>query len=336
MKRILLLLLATCVAVSLLFVTACGNASDANRSSVLINITNISGGDGVPGQDGTGVGDTEDEDISFGLVYSHIKSVGSNYDTLGNVSFRSDPNGDGTEDLEGQYGNVILRKYRVSYQRTDGRNTPGFDVPYPFDGACNIFLDSSQEQEGDMKVENIIFVRGTAKDEPPLSWLTTQQYGEDAFMAEMLIEFWGEDYSGNNIYVKGQNLVEFICVDCHEPGPDPDPDPDANEYVFAISADPLFILPYGQSFISTRLTVDNLGVSNQPVYFWSSTGDEDVPSDLEQFIVYTDNAGYAYNVVFATTAQVGVFSVTAVTTPPGGTASEDLQVSVIITVTNNL
>ncbi len=30
---------------------------------------------------------------------------------------------------------VTLTRYRVTYKRADGRNTPGVDVPYGFDGA---------------------------------------------------------------------------------------------------------------------------------------------------------------------------------------------------------
>jgi hypothetical protein len=30
---------------------------------------------------------------------------------------------------------VTINRYRVEYRRTDGRNTPGVDVPFPFDSA---------------------------------------------------------------------------------------------------------------------------------------------------------------------------------------------------------
>ena len=32
---------------------------------------------------------------------------------------------------------VTLTRYHVDYRRTDGRNTPGVDVPYSFDGGLS-------------------------------------------------------------------------------------------------------------------------------------------------------------------------------------------------------
>src|SRR6266850_6589654 len=33
---------------------------------------------------------------------------------------------------------VTITRYRVVYRRSDGRNTPGVDVPFPFDGAITL------------------------------------------------------------------------------------------------------------------------------------------------------------------------------------------------------
>src|SRR5512147_1017898 len=31
-----------------------------------------------------------------------------------------------------RFGDIVIERYRVTYVRADGRNTPGSDVPYPF------------------------------------------------------------------------------------------------------------------------------------------------------------------------------------------------------------
>src|SRR5687768_5109573 len=38
---------------------------------------------------------------------------------------------------------VTIHRYRISFTRTDGRNTPGVDVPFPVDGAVTVTLSSS-------------------------------------------------------------------------------------------------------------------------------------------------------------------------------------------------
>src|SRR3989304_4081648 len=63
----------------------------------------------------------------------------------------------------GPYHDVIFDRYRVTYIRADGRKTPGVDVPYPFDGAMNLYIPIGEEGGA-----NFIVVREQAKSEPPL------------------------------------------------------------------------------------------------------------------------------------------------------------------------
>ena len=57
---------------------------------------------------------------------------------------------------------ITLNRYRVEYRRTDGRNTPGEDVPYAFDGAMGVTVSDQST--------SVIFtlVRAQAKLEKPL------------------------------------------------------------------------------------------------------------------------------------------------------------------------
>ena len=47
-----------------------------------------------------------------------------------------------------QFDFITLDRYRVRFIRTDGRNTPGVDVPYGFDGAMTITVSGGEPSAG--------------------------------------------------------------------------------------------------------------------------------------------------------------------------------------------
>jgi hypothetical protein len=96
---------------------------------------------------------------------------------------------------------VTLNRYRVTYRRADGRNTPGVDVPYPFDGA----MTGSVPTEGTVAF-SFELVRHVAKHEAPLVVLKESPV-VIASIAEL--SFYGADRVGNDISVTGTILVEF-------------------------------------------------------------------------------------------------------------------------------
>lgn len=63
-----------------------------------------------------------------------------------------------------RFGDIVIERYRVTYVRADGRNTPGSDVPYPFDGTVNFLVPAEGPQTG----QQIMVVRPQAKLEAPL------------------------------------------------------------------------------------------------------------------------------------------------------------------------
>jgi hypothetical protein len=56
---------------------------------------------------------------------------------------------------------ITINRYRVVFKRADGRNTPGVDVPFPFDGATTFSIL-------DIGSSTFTLVRGQSKLEPPL------------------------------------------------------------------------------------------------------------------------------------------------------------------------
>ena len=98
---------------------------------------------------------------------------------------------------------VTITRYRVSYRRTDGRNAPGVDVPYGFEGAATITLDGTGPAVLKLEV-----VRVQAKQEPPLRNLRGGG-GAVAISAIADIEFYGRDMVGHEISAAGTLSVVF-------------------------------------------------------------------------------------------------------------------------------
>jgi hypothetical protein len=98
---------------------------------------------------------------------------------------------------------VTLTRYHVEFRRTDGRNTPGIDVPYGFDGGLGLTIPAGSS--GAVAFE---IVRHQAKLEPPLKNLAG--FGGLGFISTIAeITFYGHDQNGNEVSVTGRIDVQF-------------------------------------------------------------------------------------------------------------------------------
>lgn len=98
---------------------------------------------------------------------------------------------------------VTITRYRVTFRRADGRNTPGVDVPYGFDGGVSATIPVDSEAE-------VVFdlVRHAAKLEPPLRNMVGS--GGQIFISTIAeITFYGRDQNGNEVSVTGMLDVTF-------------------------------------------------------------------------------------------------------------------------------
>src|SRR5688500_11746763 len=84
---------------------------------------------------------------------------------------------------------ITVNRYRVDYARTDGRNTPGVDVPYGFDGAFTVTVGSTNAEA------NFSLVRIQAKLEAPLRALAGGG-GANVISTIATITFYGQDQTG--------------------------------------------------------------------------------------------------------------------------------------------
>jgi len=96
---------------------------------------------------------------------------------------------------------VTIRRYRVDYMRTDGRNIAGVDVPYGFDGATTVTVTP-----GGTATLGFELVRNAAKQEAPLVQLIS---GANILDTIATVTFYGTDQVGNAVSVSGTIRVSF-------------------------------------------------------------------------------------------------------------------------------
>jgi len=137
-----------------------------------------------------------------GPLNSDVVTAGSIVDDLAQVSFvltLKDPGIPGATNTPSPLNAVTFTRYHVDYRRTDGRNTPGVDVPFSFDGALTVTVQDNR----DVIVE---LVRHIAKAEAPLRALVS-----DANIISTIatVTFYGKDQAGNTVSVTGQVQVNF-------------------------------------------------------------------------------------------------------------------------------
>ena len=96
---------------------------------------------------------------------------------------------------------VTISRYRVEYRRSDGRNTPGVDVPFPIDGGTTATIEANSA--GSVGFE---LVRHTSKAESPLVELINDPR---VISTTAYVTFFGTDQVGNDISATGTILVNF-------------------------------------------------------------------------------------------------------------------------------
>lgn len=126
------------------------------------------------------------EDRGFATVSLGLKNIGP----------------EGTTPTPTQNNAITVTRYRVDYRRSDGRNTPGVDVPYGFDGATTGTIS-----ENDVTLA-FVLVRVAAKLESPLANLAGLG-GAQAISTLADVTFYGKDQTGNDVQVTGSINVTF-------------------------------------------------------------------------------------------------------------------------------
>jgi hypothetical protein len=186
------------VAVLVLVSTSCGDMTRQGTSPAYLRIDELVAASGAtPGE----FGGTLFSDVET-LVDRDGALIPTIFADLAQVSFGlalKNP-GPATGPTTPSANNFItLDRYHVQYIRADGRNTPGVDVPYGFDGGITGTV--SGDFTGTFEL-----VRHIAKQEAPLAALVRSPVIINT-IAE--ITFYGHDQTGRGVIATGRISVEF-------------------------------------------------------------------------------------------------------------------------------
>jgi hypothetical protein len=126
------------------------------------------------------------------------------FNDLGRVSLSlglKDPGSASSPNVPTQNQAITVDRYRVRFIRADGRNTPGVDVPYGFDGAFTLTVTG-----GASASIGFDLVKNSAKQEAPLAALARTPVLINT-IAE--VTFFGRDLTGREASAIGRISVTF-------------------------------------------------------------------------------------------------------------------------------
>ena len=186
-RHLLLFLTVFAIAVA---ATGCSDFIRQDRSPVTLVIDRLEAASGASGEAGT----------FSGTLQSDVITEGSVFNDSGRVTMRLVMK----DILEAPtaVNAVTINRYRVTFRRSDGRNTPGVDVPQPFDSAITFTVAPNQVVTAGFEL-----IRHLAKEEAPLRALSVNTAVTIATVAD--VTFYGRDQGGNELSASGSIGVIF-------------------------------------------------------------------------------------------------------------------------------
>ncbi len=173
----------------LLILSACNPIEDETRSASILVVERIQGQD----YEGNTADYLQSDVIKNNSVFADVATATLRASTLDPAPML------GTS----QYNDIVLTKYTVSYSRTDGKNTPGIDVPLPFEGTLSVLL-----RVGSSTGVSFVIVREVAKMEPPLIALAEGR-AEGVLQVTARVDFYGHDLANRNVKATGYLPIYF-------------------------------------------------------------------------------------------------------------------------------
>jgi hypothetical protein len=184
---------------------SCGDVARSNRTPVIVFIDHI--------QAAQGNHTSDFRDVLLSDVITNVTTPPPCTSTspcptifadFGQITMHWDPKDPGNPTnpvVPSTNEQVTFNRYHIEYVRADGRNVPGVDVPFAFDGAATGTIQISSSL-----VLGFELVRHAAKQEAPLAQLRNSA---NVITTIARITFYGRDGAGNDISVTGQIQVDF-------------------------------------------------------------------------------------------------------------------------------
>jgi hypothetical protein len=184
---------------------SCGDVARSGRAPAQLLIELLEGASGATPDEFTTTILSDVQTLVEQQVNGQSVRVPTIFNDVGRVTFRTvlkNP-GLGTPLEPSPLNEITVTRYRITFTRADGRNTPGVDVPYAFDGAFTLTVRSGGNATGGFDL-----VRHQMKVEPPLRNLVNG--GNARFISTIAeITFFGHDQAGNEVTAVGMMTVNF-------------------------------------------------------------------------------------------------------------------------------
>ena len=171
----------------------CGDLVRQDRSPVTLVIDSLAGASGASGRTGTFSGTLQSD------VVTVVEDVPTVFSDAGQVTMRFVMKDVLT--TPSALNAVTINRYRVTFRRSDGRNTPGVDVPFPFDSAVTFTI-----APGGTVTQPFELIRHVAKQESPLAALASSPV---VISTVADITFFGHDVAGNELSAGGSLGIQF-------------------------------------------------------------------------------------------------------------------------------
>ena len=190
-------------ALALLSVSCASDLTRTGRSSAYLIVDSL---EAAPGAKPGDLGNPLLSDV-FTLVDQTIDSktvkVGTIFNDVAEASLRAAMKNPVSPTSPTEVSDITLTRYHVAFRRTDGRNTPGVDVPYGFDAGLTFTVAVGKPAKVGFEI-----VRSAMKLEPPLRNLR-EGGGANLIGTIAEVTFYGRDQAGNEVSVTGMIAVNF-------------------------------------------------------------------------------------------------------------------------------
>jgi hypothetical protein len=184
--------------------SACGDLVTQGRSPAQLAVVSLQAASGARPQD---LASTLLSDVITTVqttVGGQQVSVPTVFNDVGEATFAlvlKDPGDPAAPAAPSSLNQITISRYHVAYRRTDGHNTPGVDVPFPFDSAVTLTVPADGTATTGFQI-----VRHAAKQEAPLAALGANP---DIISTIAEVTFYGRDQVGNDVTATGTIGIDF-------------------------------------------------------------------------------------------------------------------------------